>query len=205
LNHDAGLAFPELALALMNDPEPVVREEAALSLAKIGPQAAGAVAALGRTLLEEQNARVKRATARTLAGLGPQAVPALIKALDSNSNQTRYLAIVALGRVGAPAGSAMPALVRLLEDQDPYTRGAAAWSLGQVADGSVPTVFALQQILIQDAQPSVRRMAAAALGNLGHHAAPAIRALQQALKDRDQQVRQVTRVALRSIVAESNL
>lgn len=58
------------------------------------------------------------------------AVPALVKALDDTSAQTRIYALMALGTIGDP--SAEEAISRRLADEDEGIRKAAAFALGGV-------------------------------------------------------------------------
>lgn len=75
-------AVPSLTQALSNrDPE--VRKEAALVLARIGPDAFQAVPDL-TALLDDENEEVRKAAARALGQIGPdaaEAVPALMRLL----------------------------------------------------------------------------------------------------------------------------
>lgn len=76
-------AVPALVEALKS-PDPNVRQQAADTLARIGPAAANAVPAL-TALLEDPDPRVKKSAVRALGQIGPAAataVPSLMRALE---------------------------------------------------------------------------------------------------------------------------
>ena len=77
--------------------------------------------------------REMAAASHQLANLGKPAVPALIEALDDVDGNVRWQAIVALGRIGAPAATvATRDLVKALDDTDPDVRTSAADTLGKL-------------------------------------------------------------------------
>jgi hypothetical protein len=76
-------AVPALVEALKS-PDPNIRQQAADTLARIGPAAANAVPAL-TGLLEDPDPRVKKSAVRALGQIGPAAataVPSLMRALE---------------------------------------------------------------------------------------------------------------------------
>lgn len=77
-------AVPSLIEALRS-PDPTLRQQAADTLARIGPGAAAAVPAL-TALLEDADPRVRKSAARALGQIGPaaaDAVPSLMRALET--------------------------------------------------------------------------------------------------------------------------
>jgi HEAT repeat protein len=95
----------------LDDPEPAVRQAAALGLRRsITPaDAPGLLHAL-----HDADALVRRLAGDALAALGPAAVPALSQAADSADACARIEAVRALARCGSP--DALPALMAALED-----------------------------------------------------------------------------------------
>lgn len=75
-------AVPSLIQGLRHQ-DPYVREQAALVLAKIGPEARAAVGEL-TAALDDEDSRVRKAASRALGQIGPaagEAVPALMRSL----------------------------------------------------------------------------------------------------------------------------
>jgi HEAT repeat protein len=105
-------------IARLKDPHANVREEAADTLGRIGPDAKGAAPALAHTLKDEDIA-ARRAAARALRliGVGARlAVPALIDALKDRNEYVRAEVFGALGQIGPEAKAAVPALAETLKD-----------------------------------------------------------------------------------------
>ena len=106
------------------------------------------------------------AASNQLAKLGQPAVPALIAALDDVDGNVRWQAIVALGRIGAPAATvATRDLVKALDDIDPDVRTSAAETLGKLKRRE-PHVIASLRPLTADPHGQVRSAAWWALWEL---------------------------------------
>src|SRR5262249_47556544 len=113
-------AIPALIEALKRKPMPgeSVSDNAALALAKIGPEA---VPALGRVLRDNPPATRRPHAATTLKVIGPgarDAVPILTEIAKKNPPNdvlTPCLAVDALGAIGPAAKSAVPVLIELLK------------------------------------------------------------------------------------------
>lgn len=115
---------------------PMVAENAAQELGRMGPDAVGAVGALEWVLHLSTRRRdgvvVRRAAIEALGNIGPgavHAVPLLIQALSDPSDGIRSTAATALGKIGPVAKEAIPALTVLLNDEREYVRTAAAEAL----------------------------------------------------------------------------
>jgi len=79
------------------------------------------IAAIPSLALHLTNGPFHASAAFALAGIGSASLPALVNALDSQYQQARFGAVIALGHLGAAARPAVPALVRLYE-RDPGMR-----------------------------------------------------------------------------------
>lgn len=186
-----------LTIALGQDHAGKVREASAAALARLGPDAAPAVAALARALGDDYPG-TRAAAADALRRLGKDAADALPElqrtARDRKADVlTRIQAVHALGRIGS--GEGVPALVEALSDKSgPVTlREAAAEALGLLGQDATSGVDALASALIETSAPvELRRAAAAALDRLGPEARAALPAYKKALKDEDKFVRAFT-------------
>lgn len=108
-------------------------------------------------------------------------LPALVRALRSNSPADRVRAAKDVGRLGWLAREALPALVGALHDDDSKVRESAAHAIGSMGPEALPTLVGM---LAHD-DKYVRRNAVWALGKLGPLARPALSELCRALKDSD--------------------
>jgi HEAT repeat protein len=151
------VAVPALAEALADEDRDTRQVAAARALARLGPDAAGAVAALDRALRSEHT-HVRQATAEALAEVGPaaeSAVPALAEALADWSPAVRLAAAAALGRVGPAADVAVPSLIQVLSDREGGVREAAATALARVGPSAVPLLVHI----LTDPERDQRRLA----------------------------------------------
>lgn len=123
------------------------------------------------------------------------AVPHLTELVRDADPGTRYLAAMALSKIGDEAESAVSVLLVALRDDDMYLRmaiTAALISIGQ------PAVSGLVRALF-DQKAAVRRASAKALGKIG--AKEAINALKVAVKDSDPGVSKFASEALARLEA----
>src|SRR5262249_28349195 len=96
--------------------QPPFRRLAALSLAKIGPSARDAQAALEAGLRDEDgNVRVNAALVLARIGRSPDAVTALLQELEDKDEDVRFRAIETLGEIGPQAQLAVPVLRQALK------------------------------------------------------------------------------------------
>lgn len=137
-------------------------------------------------------ARAKAIGVMGEAGYAP-AVPHLIELVREADPGTRYLAAVALGKIGDEAESAVSVLLKALRDDDMFLRMAITGAL--VAIGK-PAVGGLVKALFDNHAP-VRRASAMALGKIGDKSA--VNALRVALKDADEGVQKLAKQALERI------
>lgn len=118
------------------------------------------------------------------------AVPLLAELVESADPGTRYLAAMALSKIGDEAESAVPSLLIALRADDMFLRVAVTSAL--IAIG-VPAVSGLIRALF-DENAAVRRASAKALGKIGSK--DAINALKVAVNDSDAGARRMAAEAL---------
>lgn len=112
--------------ALLDDPQPSVREDAVESLAELGTSAA--ITGL-RYALSDQSDTVRRLAIEGLASIGSdEAVAAIVLVVDDPDVDLRELAVDELADIGSEA--AMVVLQAFLADEDPRVRELAMESLG---------------------------------------------------------------------------
>lgn len=137
-----------------------------------------------------------------LTGCGgdvPPDVAAEIPILESGGEEERYEAIAAIEEMGPAAAAAVPALRTLLRStKDPDMQAEIAKALGAIgpsAGAAAPELTAL----LSSKEMWPRYTAAEALGSLGAAAVPALPRLQQLTKDRDSDVADVAKEAVRRL------
>lgn len=130
----------EALAATMADPDPILRWEAAMALARLGtPAAKRALLATAATGASPAQA-VALIASRSLP-MSPELAVALLAALESSDPEVRLSAADALAAQALP--EAQPQLLQLLEsDPDPLVRRAAAVALGRQADRAAVDVLA---------------------------------------------------------------
>jgi HEAT repeat protein len=155
---DAGDGVPALAKVMLEDNDQVLRSEAAKALAAMDPASAAAVPQLAQALDDKyyfvrMNAGLALFRLRTAAR---PAIPALIKAIKDDSNQTNLKtflitvqeqAVLALGRASAGTTEGVPTLTELLASDKPESlRRSAAQALGEVGPEARSAVPKLREL-----------------------------------------------------------
>jgi HEAT repeat protein len=149
-----------VAVELLLDSNPKIREQANRKLSEQGPRA---VPVLKEICLTYSDDRVRRAVLVILQVLDKEATLAVLERMIGDKDP-------AMRQVAAGAAAALdhPQTVSLLQkalsDPDPSVRIVAAGGLGQKKDAS-KSVSALEQVL-NDPNPSIRRHAARSLESL---------------------------------------
>jgi hypothetical protein len=126
-------AVPELIKALKDD-DWQVRNQAAVALGAIGPEAKAAVPALVE-VLQDEDKYFRSHAATALGKIGREAtaaIPALRKALKDKDEDVRRDAAAALGCLGPEAKAAVSDLVELLKDQRKAVRKQALKALEEI-------------------------------------------------------------------------
>ncbi len=143
-------------------PDAIIGQRALLEWASQDIEDAGAVAALGVALADDDTC-VRRMAARLFGRVHfPRAVETLLDRLGDRDERTRQMAAVALGFFDDDTG--VDALLDALDDRIAAVRAAATWALGEIE--AERAVVALTRLLEEDPDPFVRRQAAWALGNM---------------------------------------
>jgi HEAT repeat protein len=123
------------------------------------------------------------------------AVPYLAELVENADPGTRYLAAMALSKIGDEAESAVPSLLKALRADDMFLRMATTGALINIG---APAVSGLIRALF-DQNAAVRRASAKALGKIGSK--DAINALKVAAKDGDAGVSRLAAEALSRLEA----
>lgn len=171
-------------------PQARMREQAALLLARLGPQAVAAAPDLIVQLVDpDSGAALGAQTA--LRRIGPPAVPVLVEALRRSEPPVRRQVLELLGE-RPPFGEAvidrLEAIIAALQDPDAGVRACAATTLGRLGSDACGSTDALVRTL-GDPVPEPRLAAARSLGELGPCAASAHEELAARLNDADPRLR----------------
>jgi len=176
------------------------REQAAITISRMGAGAQAAIPALIKRLEDEQW-YVRRAAASALAGMGPiaeLAVPAITKALTDEEWLVRRVAAEAAAAIGPASKPAVPTLIKLLGDEEWHARRAAAEALAAIGPASASAVPSLI-VALDDVEWHVRQRVAEALTAIGTASKPATSRLIAALNDEEWQVRKSAAIAIGAI------
>jgi HEAT repeat protein len=125
------------------------------------------------------------------------AVPHLTELVRDSDPGTRYLAAMALSRIGDEAESAVAVLLIALRADDMYLRVAVTSALINIGEPAAPGLIKA----LFDQSAAVRRAAAKALGKIGSPSA--VNALRVAAKDGDKGVCKFALEALERIESAS--
>lgn len=179
-----------LATALRTEKDEAVRQAAALALGNLGPDARGAVGALGQALKANSPATVQAAV-QTLRRLGKDARDAQsdLQALLAEKKadvEARIDAAHCLGQIRPDVAQALPVLREALSDEkaDVRLRRAVAEALGKLGKEGADAAPTLGSVLAGKGTPSdLRLTAAVALDQFGPEGKAAIPALIKAIGD----------------------
>jgi CubicO group peptidase (beta-lactamase class C family) len=127
-----------------------------------------AIASLG-----SENPETRWEAVTKLIGWGHAPIPYLLRALESQNEQTRAYAALTFGRIGPTAEQAVPYLTRLLSDSSPSVREKSAEALGAMGRRAAPATEALL-LRLEDKDPFVSGKSAEALSKIGTAALPGL-------------------------------
>lgn len=199
--------------AELRDPSSLVRAQAALALAELGPAAREAEAALTQAS-RDPDPEVRYAAVVALGAIVPEgkaAIDGMARALVDDDWFVRLAAAQALQNLGERAKPAIPALVDALGARDPIKDfrpvrcGAAMVALSRIDPGAKQLDGAFKLIvgkLLEDERQGsfgARATGARLLGECGAAALPTVPALVKLLKDPDGDVRVAAGEALLKI------
>ena len=169
-------------VSALKDPDDDVRKTAVEALGKYGTAAAQIVKYL-TPLLNDEVLDVREATAEALGNIGPAApesIPALISALENESNANfQCTIIISLENFGPQAAPAVPALMRIL-DAGEKCISVTLNLLGNIGPAAAEAVPAITPYLVKVEYLSLT--AANALTKMGPAAIQAVPALIDLLK-----------------------
>jgi hypothetical protein len=151
-----------VALALVDDPSPLVREASAKALQRLNSQ--GPNGELASAMLDSSES-VRLAALRSAQHINVfTGVESVLGLIGDESAAVRRAAAEALGsmRVGDAVGGLMAVATPGVE-ADPAVRQRAIWALGQIGD---PAALDVVSAALEDADPFVRDAATAALRRL---------------------------------------
>jgi len=197
IGEKARLAVAAIGEALLNDPQPVVREAAAAALMAIKDK--DSTSSLIDALCQDLSWEVRAKAAKALGNIGAtEAVSTLLKALYADPEPAvRREAAWALGQTGDR--STIPMLSDRLVDEDHHlVRRAIAQSLGQLGGKEAASVL---MELAGDSDPRVREAAFAALGKTGDPAA--VGPLTKGLLDADEKGASAAADALEKVLPDN--
>ncbi|NES87321.1 MAG: hypothetical protein F6K10_41740 [Moorea sp. SIO2B7] len=114
-------------------------------------------------LIQEEAKEALQETERT------KAIAAFVQLLESTKDEdTRWLAVESLGKIGTGNKTAIAAFVQLLEStKDEDTRWLAVESLGKIGTGKETAIAAFVQLLESTKDEDTRRKAVESLGEIG--------------------------------------
>jgi len=115
-------------IAMLEDPDPVTREQVADALGRAVPETEDIILALGKALFDTVD-EVCIAAGVSLFACGSRTapvIPHLIKAIQHRNVFVRRLAIATLSSIGPDAKDALPAITKQLESPDSHVR---MWSI----------------------------------------------------------------------------
>jgi HEAT repeat protein len=193
----------KLLILALKDSQVSVRWNAAKDLARLGPEAVGALDALDDALMSEDSTTAlwaRHAIARITGQ--PARHMGLLTAGLSNPRIFPGMAAAALTGFGEVAAPAVPALIRNLSDPHPDNRWSAAFALASIGPAAAAAAPALIESL-SDQDEKVRWYAAWALGEIGPASVQAVPALIARLDDFDDDVRGYSARALGRVGPEA--
>ena len=187
---EIGKDTPEAVSHLMKaleDPDYIVRKNAARALGIIGPPARESVSGLCALLKGDASQQVRQEAAMALGMIHArpeESVPALLRAFKDSDEWARMRAISAVGRFGPEAASALPTLAPLLEQPAGQRTNAGVTALGAMQLIGEPAKPYLLKALNNKLS---RSLAVEGLGSMG--APEALPEILKLLKDSDASVR----------------
>jgi HEAT repeat protein len=138
------IAGPELADAakdlvpLLEDKDPKVRLDTAITLAQIGDEESGNAVSVLKSALKDPESDIQEQAAAALATLGPRAKPAMYDLADALTDvkktvPVRRNAALAIAHIGSEAKPVVPSLAKALQGSQPQqVRRYAAEALQQI-------------------------------------------------------------------------
>ncbi len=196
---DAAVAGPIL-VRIVRDPRApeVLRRGAAVSLGRIGEQAAIAAAPLAELLVFDPSEAVRDAAATSLAAQGREGRALLMRFLRHEDAAVRWRAAKALGGATDANIAVKDALTAALRDSDERVRLHAVGSLVGLQDAPRHTIPAIVDLL-KSQRRTVRVAALELLASLGDDAQAALPQLERLRRHERAEVRRIAELGIRRI------
>jgi len=186
----------------LKDPDRLVRKAAVIALSDIRGGDDEKTARLLGEALQDPDRSVRQRVVETLGRIGPPAAAAagaLTAALSDTNKFVAEAAAQTLGDLGSKAAEATDALIDALQDTNGKVRRTAAWALGRIGPAAAERAIGPLCAALRDGSWKVRLAAAEALASFGPAATSAKPALAEAQRDKDENVRQAVRRAMRAV------
>jgi HEAT repeat protein len=180
LMRSANDLFVPAFITLLRDPNPALRERAAIAVGRLGPAASGTVPVLLELARQSSPASTPFLTA--LGQIGPAAVPGILQAVETENPDTLTRELWSVQCLQTLGGEAVTPLTQALADSRTGVRLVAARALGELGPVAAPAFGALSAAA-SDTDPRVRATALAALVSTRVQALAAISRIEAALKD----------------------
>ena len=169
---------------LLSYHHPIVRADAAQTLAKIGPPARAAAAKLKAALKDEYGiVAIEAACALCAIGEGQQEAVDLIKRAMDVPNSVAQKAIEAIPRMGEAGKPLIPIALSKFTSENPFARAGAIQLVSKLDKAEAAKHVPELARLLTDPIAGVRDRTADVLKKLGPVAAPAAAAIGQALTE----------------------
>jgi HEAT repeat protein len=183
---------------LLSYRHPMVRRNAARSLAEMGPRAKAAADQLKVALKDEYGLiAIEAACALCKIGEGQQEAADLVRRAMDAPNEVAYEAIVAIPRMGEAGKPLVPVALGKLTSDNRSARAGAVELIGKLDKAEAAKVVPELSKLATDPEPGVRYHVAETLKKLGPVGAPAAEAIGAALAaDKNEDARKRFAVAL---------
>jgi HEAT repeat protein len=191
-------------ISALKDEQPDLREEAAICLARMGPDAADAIPDLTHMLDDDIpiiRARAAFALFKSRESIAP-AASKLVVGLKDEDNLVRFYSAMCLSRMGPACRDNIPEMIEAVKDKknavhlfqsNTNTRQLVTVALGGIGS-RVESVVRFLIDLLEDEDPLVRLVAVQALGKIG--SADAIPPMLAILKNRSNPMRAEVVIAL---------
>jgi hypothetical protein len=181
-----------MQVALEKDAEPVVRQEVAAAIGRMGEDGREAIPSLAYSLRNDKDDKTREQAGRALLQMVPfakRALQQLVEALQDSYAPTRAAAAEAIKSLGEQSKSAVPQMMDFLKGgkdkkADIAARMNIALAFGRVGGDGAKGTDVLCAVLVDTTEDdSVREAAADSLGRLGLDAAGSAKPLADTLKN----------------------
>ena len=195
----------QLLQVLQGDADAATRINAAMELTRFHKADAEAISALAEVLAHDDSELMRQGAALALLSLWGNAVgalPALQKAIETDSAAVAEICIRAVGGIGPPAKDAVPALVAATFEEE---NGLAPWAHGALIAVTGEGDEHVAALISYLGDADLREAALVELGGAGPIAADAVPAVVELLDDEDLGIRLLAFRAIRLIASHAEI